>query len=163
MIEFKETDFNMTKISRESKLFNLVTGYKYFVYGLRDQSDNPPMMIEYYYDNIDEMFEERLQALVEFFKDNGIEMELYSDSEDKTKINIGLRKDLRAVVNRNGKPLLAASILSTIVYTLEGRIDMHQLKNYKLSTIPKLKKFVKPKPEDNPSTMHAIPPTMSNA
>ena len=148
MIEFKETDFNMTKISRESKLFNLVTGYKYFVYGLRNQSENPPVMIEYYYDNIDEMFEERLQALVEFFKDNGIEMELYSDSEDKTKINVGLRKDLRAVVNRNGKPLLAASILSTIVYTLEGRIDMHQLKNYKLSTIPKLKKFVKPKSED---------------
>jgi hypothetical protein len=141
MIEFKEKDFNLTKIRRESKLFNLVTEYKYFVYGLR-QADNPPIIIEYYYDGIDENFEEKLSALVEFFKSNGVEVKTYSNSEDKSKISIGLRKDLRAVVNRNGKPLLASSVLSTIIYGLENRLDIEQLKKYKLSNIPKLEKII---------------------
>jgi len=141
MNEFKEKDFNLTKIRRESKLFNLVTEYKYFVYGLR-QADNPPIIIEYYYDGIDENFEEKLSALVEFFKSNGVEVKTYSNSEDKSKISIGLRKDLRAVVNRNGKPLLASSVLSTIIYGLENRLDIEQLKKYKLSNIPKLEKII---------------------
>ena len=139
MIEFKETDFNLTKVKRESKLFNLVTTYKYVVYGLR-MADNPPIQIEYYFDRVDEHFEERLEALTEFFKANNIEINIYDRSDKKDSILIGLRRDLRSIVNKNGKPMLASSILSTIVYTLEGRVDPEQVKKYKLSTLPKLQK-----------------------
>ena len=141
MIEFKDTDFNLTKIKRESKLFNLVTGYKYWVYGLR-QTGNQPVMIEYHYDKVDEHFTDKLEALIEFFKLNGIEIETYAEADNNGRVDIGLRKDLRAIVNRNGKPMLASSILSTIIYALEGRIEIEELKNYKLSTTVKLEKVV---------------------
>ena len=143
MIEFKETDFNMVHIKRESKLFNLVTAYRYFVYGLR-MTENPLIQIEYHFDHVDEYFEEKLESLKEFFKSNNIEIDIYEQSDKKDRVYIGLRRDLRAIVNKNGKPMLASSILSTIVYALEGRIDMEQLKKYKLSTLPKLQKTVKP-------------------
>ena len=139
MIEFKDTDFNITKIKRESKLFNLVTSYRYWVYGLR-QANNPPIMIEYHYDRVDEHFSDKLEALTEFLKLNGIELETYDESDNNGRVDIGLRKDLRAIVNRNDKPMLASSILSTIIYSLEGRIEINELKNYKLSTVLKFPK-----------------------
>jgi hypothetical protein len=137
MIDFTLTDFNLTKVRSESKLFNLVTRYRYKVYGLR-QNDNPAVLIEFHYDRVDGQFKEKISALIQFLKANGIDAESYSESDTPNKIDIGLRKDLRAFVNKNDKPMLAASILSTIVYCLEGRIDLDQLKNFKLSAIPKL-------------------------
>jgi hypothetical protein len=151
MIEFKETDFNLTQVKRESKLFNLVTAYKYFVYGLC-MTDNQPILIEYHFDKVDEHFDERLEALLEFFKANNIEVEIYNKSDKRGRIDIGLRRDLRAVVNKNGKPMLASSILSTIVYALEGRVDVDQLKKYKLSTLPKLQKAVRQAEPQNNNT-----------
>jgi hypothetical protein len=114
-----------------------VTRYKYRIYGLR-QSDNPAVLIEYHYDRADAKFGERVSALTEFLKDNGIELNSYSESDTPNKIDIGLRKDLRAFVNKNEKPMLASAILSTVVYCLEGRIDLDQLKKFKLTAIPKL-------------------------
>lgn len=137
MIDFNEHDTNLTKVRSESKLFNLVTRFKYRVYGLR-QNDNPAVLIEYHYDRVDGQFKEKIGALLEFLKANGIEAESYSESDTPNKIDIGLRKDLRTFVNKNDKPMLAASILSTIIYCLEGRIDLDQLKKFKLSAIPKL-------------------------
>ena len=137
MIDFNENDTNLTKVRRESKLFNLLTRYKYRVYGLR-QNDNPAVLIEYHYDRVDDKFKEKLSALMEFLKANGIDAENYSESDNANRIDVGLRKDLRMFVNKNDKPMLASSIISTIIYCLEGRIDLDQLKKFKLSAIPKL-------------------------
>ena len=137
MIDFNENDFQLTKIRSESKLFNLLTRFKYRVYGLR-QEENPAVLIEYHYDRVDEHFKDKIAALIEFLKANGIDAESYSESDTPNKIDIGLRRDLRAFVNKNGKPMLASAILSTVIYCLEGRIDLDQLKKFKLSAIPKL-------------------------
>jgi len=138
MIEFNEHDFNLPKVKSESKLFNLVTRYKYFIYGLRQEGNDSPVLIEYHYDRVDENFKDKLSSLCEFLRANGIEVDTCSDSDNTNRIDIGFRRDLRAFVNKNGKPMLASSILSTIVYCLEGRIDLEQLKKFKLSAIPKL-------------------------
>ena len=140
MIEFNsKKDFNLAEIRNESKLFNLVTRYKYHVRGLR-QKGNPSVFIEYYHDRVDEGFEETLAALVEFFKENGIEVQTYNKSDDGNRVGIFLRRDLREILDRRGKPTLAASVLSTIVYCLEGRIDLNQLQRYKLVSVPKFPK-----------------------
>lgn len=136
MIEFIQNDTNLTKIQRESKLFNFVTRYKYRVYGLRQQ-DNPPVLIEYHYDKVDEHFDEKLDAIVEFCKSNGIQVDTYNEAETN-RVDIGLRKDIRLIVNKNKKPLLAASLLSSIIYALEGRTDIEQLKKYKITSMPTL-------------------------
>ena len=46
MIIFNENDFNISKIKRESKLFNLNTIAKYWIYGLK-QTNNPILYIQY--------------------------------------------------------------------------------------------------------------------
>ena len=136
MIEFIQNDTNLTKIQRESKLFNLVTRYKYRVYGLR-QDNNPPVLIEYHYDKVDEHFGEKLDAVVKFLKANNIQVDTYNEAETN-RVEVGLRKDLRLVVNKNKKPLLAASLISSIIYALEGRTDLEQLKKYKIISMPTL-------------------------
>ena len=137
MVEFNENDFNLVKISNESKLGNLVTRFKYRVYGLK-QEGNPPILIEYHYNHVDEGFEERMQALVKFLKTNGgITLTVYHTVNTKG-IDIGLRRDLRAVLNKNDKPMFASGIISTIVYCLEGRIDLEELQRYKVSVVPRL-------------------------
>jgi len=135
MITFTEKDFNLTKIKRESKLFNLLTKNKYHVYGLR-QEENPPVLIEFDNDFVDATFRKSIDSLISFFKSNGIDVEIFDESESR-KVDIGLRKDIRAIVNKNESPVFASSILSTIVYCLENRIDLDQLMKYRLSSIPK--------------------------
>jgi len=137
MIDFNQNDFNLMKIRHETKFGNLTTRQKYRIYGLRQQ-ENPPILIEYNDDCEDtDEFTERLDALVKYFKSNGIEVETFDGSESE-RIDIGLRKDLRGIVNKHDQPLFASSILSTIVYCLEGRIDLKQMAKYKLANIPKL-------------------------
>lgn len=140
MIDVTETDINMPEVLTESKLVNLNTRYKYHAYGLRNEC-NQPVCIEYNSDRVcraDVDFEIKIVALMEFFRSNGIEIETDSESENVNRIDIGLRKDLRTFCNRNGKPMLASSVLSTIVYCLEGRIDLNQLRKFKIAAIPKL-------------------------
>lgn len=136
MIDFNQNDFNLMKIRHETKFGNLVTKQKYRVYGLR-QTENPPVLVEYCADDVDEDFLERLNALVKYFKSNGIEVETF-DGSDTERIDVGLRKDLRGIENKHEQPLFASSILSTIVYCLEGRIDLKHMAKYKLANIPKL-------------------------
>ena len=136
MIDFNENDFNLVKVKQTSKLFNLVTRLKYRVYGLR-QKDNPAILVEFNGDMIDVEFLKRIESLKIFVKANGIEFETYNASEFN-RVDIGLRKDLRSFVTKNGEPMLASSILQTIIYCLEGRIDLEQLKKFKLSAIPRL-------------------------
>jgi len=137
MISFTETDTNLPNVVRESKLFNLVTKNRFHVYGLR-QINNPTILIEYRKDIVDVNFEQQLDSLVQFFKLNEIEVETFDESDNR-RVDIGLRLDLRKFVNKNKKPILAATILSTIVYALEGRIDSEQMKKHRVSDIPKLK------------------------
>ena len=134
MITITEKDTLLPAIMKEAKLYNLVTKQKYHVYGLR-RENNPVVLIEYCKDYVDEGFLNRLGDLLEFFKLNNIEIEFSNDYVERG-IAIGLRIDLRKTLNKNEKPLLAASVLSTIVYCLEDRLDIEQMKKYKLSSIP---------------------------
>ena len=128
MIVFNENDFNISKIKRESKLFNLNTIAKYWIYGLK-QTNNPILYIRYDNENRDNV-EIKKDEIEKFFKFNGlqnIEFE-YRDRYDND-ISIGIRKDLRKHV------ILAAAILRTIVYCLEDKINLR--KDYKLPGLPK--------------------------
>lgn len=141
MVEFNENDFNLLKISGESKLGNLVTRFKYRVYGLK-QEGNPVILIEYHYNRVDEGFNERVEALGKFLKANRIQLGVYHATNTKG-VDIGLRRDLRAVLNKNGKPTFASGIISTIIYCLEGRIDLNDLQRYKLSVVPRIRPMKK--------------------
>ncbi len=134
MITATETDTLLPAIMREAKLHNLVTKLKYHAYGLR-RENNPVVQIEYCKDYADDAFCNRLDSLKTFLELNGMEVEISTDYNDRD-IAIGLRIDLRKTLNANDKPLLAASVLSTIVYCLEDRLDIEQMKKYKLSSIP---------------------------
>jgi len=136
MITITENDFNLKKILRESKLTNLLTKYKYHAYGLR-QENNPAILIEYNADVTDKIFSKNLTSLVEFFKLNGIQVETFDDS-DIRGVTIGFRRDLRNIVNPSKQPVFASAVLSTIIYTLENRVNIEQMKQYKLSSIPTL-------------------------
>ena len=136
MVEFNENDFNLLKISGESKLGNLVTRFKYRVYGLKQEASSP-IIIEYHYNHIDERFNERLEALKKFLKTHHLNIAVYHCANTKN-IDIGLRRDLRAVLNKNDKPTFASGIISTIIYCLEGRIDLNELQRYKLSVVPRI-------------------------
>lgn len=136
MIDFNQTDFNLTKIRHETKLANLITRKKYRIYGLR-QRDNPPILVEFNAETVESEFVKRLSTLVKYFKSNGIEIETF-DENDSGQIDIGLRKDIRGIVNKHEQPLFVSSILSTIVYCLEGRIDLDKMSKYKLTNIPKV-------------------------
>ncbi len=134
MITITEKDTLLPAIMKEAKLYNLVTKQKYHVYGLR-RENNPVVLIEYADCYVNDDFRKRMTDLLEFFKLNNIEAE-FSNESDSRDIAIGLRIDLRKTLNKNEKPLLAASVLSTIVYCLEDRLDIEQMKKYKLSSIP---------------------------
>ena len=137
MVEFNQNDFNLVKISSESKLGNLVTRHKYRVYGLR-QEDNPSILIEYHYNRVEaEDFEERIEALTKFLKANNISVDVCNDANTRG-IDVGIRRDLRGVLNKNDKPMFASGIISTIIYCLEGRVDLKELQQYKLSVVPRL-------------------------
>ena len=134
MITITETDTNLPEVLTESKLHNLVTASRYHVYGLR-REENPVVLIEYETAYVPSGFRERMDSLEAFLKLNGIIADVIKDSGDHC-IEIGLRIDLRKVLNKNGKPLLAASVLKTIVYCLEDRLDIENMKRYKLASIP---------------------------
>ena len=130
MIEFNEKDFQLGTIRKESKLFNLQTKNAFRVYGLR-KTGNSLIHLSYNYDVVDDEFDERLEKLVEFFKNNGIPFE-WESGGGTAKICIGLRRDLR------DHTILAASILQTIVYCLEGRLAIKT--DFKIKGIPRFTK-----------------------
>lgn len=131
MIEFNEKDFQMASIRRESKLFNLQTAHSFRFYGLK-KAGNPLIHLSFNYDVVNDDFEENVSNLSSFFSKNGIEFS--NDSGGGTdKVCIGLRRDLR------NHTILCASILQTIVYCLEGRLDVKT--DFKIAGIPKFPKY----------------------
>lgn len=127
MIEFNENDFQLKTIRRDSKLFNLQTKNPFRVYGLRNKG-NPVVHLSYNYDTIDDDFDDYMEKLVEFFNNNGIEFE-WESGGGTAKVCIGLRKDLREHTT------LCCAVLQTIIYCLEGRLDLKT--NFKIKGIPK--------------------------
>ena len=143
MIEFSEKDFQLAKIRRESKLFNLQTGQPFRVYGLRTKG-NPLIHISYNYDTVGENFDEHMAKLVDFCKNNGIELK-WESGGGTPKVCIGLRRDLRDHI------MLCSAIVQTIVYCLEGQLDLNA--SYKIKGIPAFpnaRGIVKPHREDLP-------------
>ncbi len=136
MITINTTDFNLKKILQESKLSNLVTRNKYYVYGLC-QENNPAIIIEYNNNKVNKNFKKNIESLVEFFKLNEMEIQTYGDFICN-KVSIGLRRDMRDILNSNKRPIFASSVLCTIVYALEDRINIEQMKKYKLNSLPRL-------------------------
>jgi len=117
MIEFSEKDFQLAKIRRESKLFNLQTGQPFRVCGLRTKG-NSLIHISYNYDTVGENFDEHMAMLVDFCKNNNIELK-WESGAGTPKVCIGLRRDLRDHI------LLCSAILQTIVYCLEGQLNIN--------------------------------------
>ena len=114
MITINETDYNLTKILHESKLSTLTTRFKYRVYGLR-QENNPAVLIEYDSDVINKKFKTNLKHLSIFFEKNGIDYQTYDDS-DIRGVSIGLRRDVRSILNSAGQPVF--SYFSSLYYNL---------------------------------------------
>ncbi|MEK6882061.1 MAG: hypothetical protein AABY22_20765 [Nanoarchaeota archaeon] len=127
MIDFNENDYNITKIKKESKLFNLATKYSYRVYGLIKQG-NPIICIQYSNHNINLREPQFLEKVEQFLYKNSLRVEIRSNEGRNNKIRIGLRRDLRDHV------VLSAAVLQTIIYGIEGRIDFD---NKKIPGIPK--------------------------
>ncbi len=130
MIEFNEKDFQLVSIRRESKLFNLQTKNAFRIYGLR-KAGNPLVHLSYNYDVVDDEFDGHLEKLVEFFENNNIHF-VWESGGGVAKVCIGLRRDLRNHV------VLCSAILQTIVYALEGRLDVKS--GFKIRGIPKFPK-----------------------
>jgi hypothetical protein len=126
MIEFSEKDFQLAKIRRESKLFNLQTAHAFRVYGLRTKG-NPLVHISYNYDTVNDSFDDNMAKLVDFCKNNGIEMK-WESGDGTPKVCIGLRRDLRDHI------MLCSAIVQTIIYCLEGQLDIND--TYKVKGIP---------------------------
>lgn len=128
MIYFNENDFHLTEIKRESKLFNLITDSRYKIFGLK-QSNNPIIDIEYSNDTRD-IIDNKRSEIQKFFEIANLkDIEFEYKNVYNNEIKIGLRKDLRKHI------ILTAAILRTIVYCLEGKLDLK--KNYKLPGFPK--------------------------
>ena len=126
MVEFNEKDFQLAKIRRESKLFNLQTALQFRVYGLRTKG-NPLVHIAYNCDTVGDNFDYYLGNLIEFCKNNNIELQ-WESGNGTPKVCIGLRRDLRDHI------MLCSALVQTIIYSLEGQLDINT--DYKLKGIP---------------------------
>ena len=126
MIDFNLNDFNLSKVKVQSKLGNLVTKHEYRVYGLC-QANNAPILIQYSFEAFDSIKDKNL---TNFLKKNNIKVEIEEiEKSHNNKIFIGLRRDLRSHI------LLSASILQTIIYFLEGRVDLKE--DFTIKGIPR--------------------------
>lgn len=112
MIKFKENDFYLSDIKREAKIATLAVQKSYRIFGLKNDN-NPPLLLRINRQNIPE---DRVALLVRVFKNSGLEVHCYRDYDKG--IAIGIRRDVREDV-----PYTSA-LIQTIIYYLEGRIDL---------------------------------------
>ncbi len=131
MINFNTIDFNIDKIEKKAKI-KLKTEYDYRIYGLKDDDDNPLVLIEFNFELFPgEIGNYHRETLFKFFQTNGISIEFKdTDYEKDKKFWIGFKKELRKEV------IIAANILQTIIYFLEGKLDLEGYS--KIPSIPKL-------------------------
>ena len=140
MISFNKQDDKMAEIARSARFFAALTKEDYRIYGLKKNTTNKPILIEFspssdVYDTI----KDNCAILQKFFAANGIalyfgDLDTSDMDEESTdyKIYIGIRRDIRENVP------LAVAILKTIVYFLEGKLVLTATS--KLGDIPKFLK-----------------------
>ena len=129
MVKFCNKDYNLPRIRTNSKLFNLLTKYSYYIFGL-DNKRGEDIFISYKEELLnDEEVDNNIICL--FLNKNHLktkeEFEFY---DNKFDIKIGLRYNLRKDV------VFCSCLLQTIIYYLEGRLELDL--NYKIPGIPKL-------------------------
>lgn len=137
MVTFNTNDFNIDKVETLARINKFKTAYDYRVYGLREDDDNPIVLIEYNPELfIGEIGNFHKNALINFFRGNGVELRFRDEEkEDSQKFWIGLRYDLRKDIT------ISANIVQTVVYFLEGKLDLNI--QYKIPGIPKLYRWGK--------------------
>jgi len=120
MISFNERDVNMSKISRQAKLFNLVTQYGYRIFGLT-QDNNTHIILTAPMELV-QGNKTRIDNIVHFFKKHSVTMEVIpiippsNDTPQNPIFRLGLRRDLR------NYPVFCAATVQTIIYRLEGKL-----------------------------------------
>jgi len=124
MIQINEKDYFMPSIKAEAKFSTLAVQKQYRVFGLKNEN-NPPLLLRF---NRSTIPEDRVSVLSHVFKQSGLEVDCYRDYDKG--MAIGIRRDVREHV------LYSSAILQTIIYYLEGRIELP--KNFR---IPYDKKF----------------------
>jgi hypothetical protein len=83
--------------------------------------------ISYNYDTVGDNFDDNMAKLVDFCKENNIELN-WESGGGTPKVCIGLRRDLRDHI------ILCSALVQTIVYCLEGQLDLNG--SYKVKGIP---------------------------
>lgn len=124
MIHFNKKDYFMPSIEAEAKMKTLAVQKHYRVFGLKGEN-NPPLLLRF---NRQTIPEDRMAMLAHVLKKSGLEVECYRDYDKG--LAIGIRRDVREEV------LYSAALLQTIIYYIEGRIDLP-----KSFRIPSDKKF----------------------
>ena len=123
MITFNKEDYNLPEIEKQCK-FEGKMKHSYEIFGAC-QEENPPIGIRY---NVDKHRQHDVEEDLKcFFRHNGIDVEM--EHHNKENFLICLRKDIRENV------LLASSLLQTIIYTLEGKLELDT--DYKVTGLGK--------------------------
>lgn len=114
MIEYNENDYNLERVDAINfKMNSFKMENKYWVFGLK-QSNRPPVRIGVNDQGVPN--EDQQKALVQFFKNQGVEVVI--DNPEEAEVTIGLRYDVRE------RPKMAAAIVRTIVFFLEGKLRL---------------------------------------
>mgnify|MGYP001596491294 CR=1 FL=1 len=132
MLVFNKKDENLPQIEQIIKIDGNLLRYNYRIYGLKNEN-NPSLLLEYN-PNIVGISTDKFDFLTHLFNRNKIETSFEILNEEKDKIYIGLRRDLRDF------PEFCVKLLQTIIYYLEGNLKIR--KNSKIPKIPKLNKKV---------------------
>ncbi len=136
MITFNQYDYNLWKIEKDSRLPVAKTRLLDFhVYGLQNDKEIPIVVVSYNFPKLSELMTgKKKAALYRFFRSHNVYMgwentkDSWKNIENDVKIHIGLQYNLREKVE------LCSSILHTIVYFLDGQIQL----NDKLPGIPRI-------------------------
>lgn len=132
MITYNLKDNNIPQIQQITKINGDLLKYNYRIYGLKNE-DNPSLLLEYN-PNIVLISTDKFDFLTHLFNRNKVETSFEILNEERDKIYIGLRRDLREF------PEFCSKLLQTIIYYLEGNLKIR--KNSKIPKIPKLEKKV---------------------
>ena len=132
MLAFNKKDEHLPQIEQIIKINGNLLRYNYRIYGLKNE-DNPSLLLEYN-PNIVAISTDKFDFLTHLFNHSKIDAKFEILNEERDKIYIGLRRDLRDF------PEFCAKLLQTIIYYLEGELKIR--KNGKIPKIPKLKKKV---------------------
>lgn len=130
MITFNLPDHNLDVIKSASRLGNMLTKYRYSVYGLASGKSTPAISVRVGA----AIGEPIIQQLTTLFQSSGMDIQFTRAKKVKSKykVYLGLGRDLR------DHTAVCAAIVQTIVYRLEDRMKLQD--GYKLPGIPKTRR-----------------------